>query len=467
MPASGAVIRHRDIGDYLTRERKLEIVSESDLNGDGWLAVEPNEHGDWINQRSERFQTLRPLISLPGEQEHASPLFTLESNGLKTNRDAYVLNSSGSSLRERVADQIEFFNAQAALTDKGDDWPERNLSRFKWDREIERFARVGRVASVNESSFQTAAYRPFFKQRLYMDRALNNMVYQLESVFPIPTAANQAIVIESHLPAPGAANGLLAVNAVPNVKTTSGAVGGANRVFPRYRYDAQAENEKSSIFSVDGNRIAVDNITDQALAAYQSRYGDDVTSDHIFAYVYGILHSPDYRERYATDLAKMLPRIPEVSTAEAFYAFSEAGQDLLDLHIGYEEVEPYPLEEVWSGEAPTDDERWYVRKMKWAGTSKAKDRSAIVVNDWLTLRGIPEEAHRYVVGPRSALDWLIDRYRVRTDKPSGIVNDPNDWGLELDPPQPDYIPTLLKRIVTVSLETMRLVDSLPPLEEAD
>ena len=105
--------------------------------------------------------------------------------------------------------------------------------------------------------------------------------------------------------------------------------------------------------------------------------------------------------------------------------------------------------------------------MKWASKAKAKDQSAIVVNDWLALRGIPEEAHRYVVGPRSALDWLIDRYRVRTDKPSGIVNDPNDWGLELDPPQPDYIPTLIKRIVTVSLETMRLVDSLPPLEEAD
>lgn len=190
-------------------------------------------------------------------------------------------------------------------------------------------------------------------------------------------------------------------------------------------------------------------------------------SDHIFAYVYGILHSTDYRERYATDLARMLPRIPEVSTADAFYAFAEAGQDLLDLHIGYEEADPYPLEEVWSDEAPTDDKRWYVRKMKWAGTSKAKDQSAIVVNDWLTLRGIPEAAHRYVVGPRSALEWLIDRYRIRTDKPSGIVNDPNDWGLELDPPQPDYIPTLIKRIVTVSLETMRIVDSLPPLEEAD
>ena len=180
--------------------------------------------------------------------------------------------------------------------------------------------------------------------------------------------------------------------------------------------------------------------------------------------MYGILHSPDYRERYAVDLAKMLPRIPEVASADDFHAFAEAGQALLDLHIGYEEVEPYPLQEEWLG-APKGDERWRVEKMRWAGSRKEPDRSAIVVNDWLTLGGIPEAAHRYVVGPRSALEWLIDRYQVRRHKESGIVNDVNDWGLERG--QPDYIPQLVKRIVTVSVETMRIVDGLPPLAEAE
>ena len=207
-----------------------------------------------------------------------------------------------------------------------------------------------------------------------------------------------------------------------------------------------------------------DNVTDHALTAYQARYGDDVSKDHIFAYVYGILHSPTYRERYATDLAKMLPRIPEVSTAEAFYAFSEAGQDLLDLHIGYEEVEPYPLDELVALGGPDAPERYRVEKMKWAGNRKQPDRSRIVYNEWLTLAGIPDEAHEYVVGPRSALEWLIDRYRVKTDKPSGIVNDVNDWGLEQDNPR--YIVDLVKRIVTVSLETMQIVHGLPELEEA-
>ena len=475
VPASGAVIRHRDIGDYLTREQKLAIVSESGLNSDGWLAVEPNEHGDWINQRSDQFLDQRPLSDLPSQPAGKAAIFGLASGGLATSRDLWVYGSSGQKLRRRVKAQVDFYNEQAKIRSKGESWPLRDHTRFKWDERTERSARRGNEISVQSTGFTESVYRPFFAQCLYMEQGLNYSAYQLPSIFPEPKTRTPSIIVESKLRTAGRVQGVLGTDRVPNAAAVAGAAGHSVYVFPRYVYGAQAENEKSSIFSVAGRvdrrSSAIDaprdNITDQALTAYQSRYGEDVISDHIFAYVYGILHSTDYRERYATDLARMLPRIPEVSTADAFYAFAEAGQDLLDLHIGYEEADPYPLEEVWSDEAPTDDKRWYVRKMKWAGTSKAKDQSAIVVNDWLTLRGIPEAAHRYVVGPRSALEWLIDRYRIRTDKPSGIVNDPNDWGLELDPPQPDYIPTLIKRIVTVSLETMQIVDSLPPLEEAD
>ena len=212
------------------------------------------------------------------------------------------------------------------------------------------------------------------------------------------------------------------------------------------------------------NHSRRDNITDDARDSYRARYGEWVTKDQIFAYVYGVLHSPDYRTRYANDLARLLPRIPEVATAEAFSAFSEAGQKLLDLHIGYEEANPYPLEERLSADAPEEPDRYRVQKMRWGGTSKAPDHSMIIYNDWLTLAGIPDEAHEYEVGPRSALAWLIDRYRVTTDKTSGIVNDPNDWAREHG--QHRYILDLVKRIVTVSLETMAIVKSLPPLEEA-
>ena len=185
--------------------------------------------------------------------------------------------------------------------------------------------------------------------------------------------------------------------------------------------------------------------------------------DHIFAYVYGILHSPDYRERYADDLAKLLPRIPEVATADAFRTFAEAGQRLLDLHIGYEEAAPYPLEERLAPGAPGEPSRYRVQKMRWGESGRKTDRSMIVYNDWITLAGIPDEAHEYVVGPRSALEWLLDRYRVTTDKASGIVNDPNDWGTEISDPR--YIIDLVKRVTTVSVETIAIVKALPHLEE--
>ena len=160
----------------------------------------------------------------------------------------------------------------------------------------------------------------------------------------------------------------------------------------------------------------------------------------------------------------MLPRIPEVSTSEAFVSFSESGQELLDLHIGYEEAEPYPLEENLASCAPEGAERYRVEKMRWGGSTRAPDRSMIIYNDWITLTGIPDKAHEYIVGPRSALEWLLDRYKVSSGKASGIVNDPNDWGTEIG--EPRYIIDLVKRVTTVSVETMSIVKSLPPLIEA-
>ena len=188
-----------------------------------------------------------------------------------------------------------------------------------------------------------------------------------------------------------------------------------------------------------------------------------MTADDIFAYVYGVLHSPEYRERYATDLAMMLARIPEAASAGAFRGFAEAGRHLLDLHVGYERAEPWPLHRTQLiGDG--DGGEWRTSGLAWAGTRRAPDRSAIVVNERLTLSGIPDEAHGYAVGPRSALEWLFDRYRVRTDRASGIADDPNDWGLERG--EPAYVADLVGRIVTVSVETMHIVRGLPPLDEA-
>ena len=458
VPNSGAEIRYRDIGDYLMREQKLQSVDDSGLADGPWRTIAPNDHGDWINQRSDRFLALTPLVDAKGQPPGPRPILDLTSQGVKTNRDVWVFSSSQKQLRKRISRAVAFYNAQVEAVADGGTETVRDARVFSWDGTIESLLAKGRQIAVNEAGFRSATYRPFFRQHLYLDRDLNNSVYRLPQIYPTPEERTPAIVVERNQRVAGRTPTVFVVDSVPDVHLAPD----ATQVFPRYAYDREPVGGQSAMLGSSN-----DNITDDALTAYQARYGEAATKDHIFAYVYGILHSPDYRERYATDLAKMLPRIPEVASADDFFAFADAGQRLLDLHIGYEEAEPYQLHEQVAIGSPEGDARWCVEKMKWAGNRKQPDRSTIIVNDWVTLSGIPDEAHRCVVGPRTALEWLIDRYRVKTDKASGIVNDVNDWGLELDPPNPRYIVNLIKRVTTVSVETMKIVDNLPPLREAE
>jgi len=201
----------------------------------------------------------------------------------------------------------------------------------------------------------------------------------------------------------------------------------------------------------------VDNITDAVLAVYQRAFGDQVTKDDVFFYVYGVLHSPQYRTTFAADLKRMLPRVPIAATRDDFEAFVVAGRKLSALHVGYETVEPYPLHE----QTPFTADPWEtfkVTKMRWADKT---NKRTLIVNEHVTLGDIPDAAHRYMLGSRSAVEWLIDRYQYKVDKDSGIVNDPNDWGREHGDPR--YIVDLVKRIVRVSVDTMKIVDSLPSL----
>ena len=458
-----ATIYYRDIGDYLTREQKLEVVSEVQFDEIDWMDITPNKQNDWINQRSDSYLNLRPVAVIQSEDAIPSltPLFEKSSLGAVTNRDSWVFNSSEDKLRSLVEQQVSFYNGQVEALRAGAGTVFRDLSQFKWDGTAEQRAKKGLAAALRPSGFRSAFYRPFFRQHFYMDRVLNNSVYRLPSIYPEPDIRTEAILVERGLRTPGRAPAVIAVNTVAE-GAMAGASGQRCQVLPRYLYDEPQADEQGQLLQDEPRRV--DNITDDALDVYRSRYGEWVTKDQIFAYVYGILHSPDYRAQYANDLARLLPRIPEVSTAEAFCWFSEAGQQLLDLHIGYEAADPYRLEEQVAENAPSEPERYRVQKMRWGGTSKAPDYSTIVYNEWITLAGIPDEAHEYAVGPRSALAWLIDRYQVTTDKSSSIVNDPNDWGMEQG--QPRYILDLVKRIVTVSIETMRIVRAMPPLEEA-
>ena len=228
--------------------------------------------------------------------------------------------------------------------------------------------------------------------------------------------------------------------------------------FPLYYYEKTDDNQSDLLAdeNVPGY-IRKDAITDAALAKFREKHGKTVTKEDIFYYVYGILHSPEYKQRFASDLKKMLPRIP---FAGDFRAFSKAGRELATWHLEYEKIEPYPVTETAEPSPLPPKEYYRVTKMTFGKNGKKEDRTIIQYNARIRLSGIPLEAYDYIVNGKSALDWIMERYQVTTDKDSGIVNDPNDWSED-----PRYIVDLVKRIVRVSLETVRIVNALPPLNE--
>ena len=462
--AGPARIHYTDIGDYLTREEKLATIASAErLAGFGTAArITPNAHGDWLNQRANDFGSYVPI----GDKQGGATVFALHSLGLATGRDAWVVGSSDLAVCDAVKSMIVAYND---LLDNSSA-PDRDPGKISWNRNLETdFARRRRLVFAPASSMRASCYRPFFRQRTYFNRSLNAMVYRLNDLFPTPEHPNVGFVVMG--PRTEAVPAVLMVDDVPDLAFFTYAI----QFFARWRYEKVGADEGMLDLGdsadgevVDGYR-RIDNITDHALGTFRAAYGEKVTKDDIFDYVYGLLHSPDYRQTYAADLKKMLPRIPLVTDP---WPYVEAGRRLSELHLGYERVARYPLAGLDDPAYPGSDDpaayrHFRVEKMSFAkvrdsATGKlVADRSRVVYNERITLGGIPEAAYRYQLGSRSAIEWIIDRYQVKTDKASGIVNDPNDWSREVSDPR--YIIDLLARIVTVSLETMEIVDALPAL----
>ena len=313
------------------------------------------------------------------------------------------------------------------------------------------------AAVLDVRSSRVGQYRPFVKQNLYFTPTLNEYVTRQPEYFPTFSHSN----IGFYIPGLGSAKpfSALATNEIPDVALWGS---GTGQYYARWRYEEASRTSQRALLEDptahdEWGYRRVDNITDGILTVYRDKFGAQVSKDDIFYYVYGVLHSEQYRSTFAADLKRMLPRIPLAASASDFAAFAEAGRKLADLHVNYESVEPYPLAE----QAPFSTDAWEtfrVEKLRWADKSTKK---AIVYNRHVTLGDIPADAHRYMLASRSALEWLIDRYQVKTDKASGIVNDPNDWCREHGDPR--YIVDLIKRVTRVSVETMKIVDSLPAL----
>ena len=455
-------IHYKDIGDYLSRDEKLRIIEESGAIAgiSDWQRIAPDNHNDWLEQRDPAYQAYIPLGSKEGKSKKSSkPSVAIRtySSGVKTGADAWLYASNRAELAQRAQDMIAFYEDRRRRVATGElDVAEATRNdtpdRFKWDRERIKRLKSNLKLVFDPFQLRIGMYRPFVKQSLYFDRGLIQMIYQMPSMFPTPGAPNQAIGVTGR----GASGGFYALimDVIPDLNLLAAGV----QCFSRWRYEAHDPNRPDAwvqsgdedLEHVPGYR-RVDNITDWCLQQFRGQYPNlQITKDDIWHYIYGFLHAPDNRAKYRADLSKDLPRIP---FAPDFGAFRDGGEQLAALHLGYETCPEYELQvEVSVGPNPYQLDS---SKMKW---DKGSDRSVLHVTPAVTLRGIPAEAHGYVVNGRTPLEWAVDRLHIRKDKESGIVNDPNAWFAD----DPAELVAHLKRLVHVSVETTRIVDGLPP-----
>jgi predicted helicase len=449
-----AEILYRDIGDYLKREEKLAIVAErkSFLNPDMGLArITPNEHGDWITTRNEAFNDFVPLASEKKFDEGTESVFVVESNGIKTNRDIWVYNFSKTNLTKKVSGMINFFNEQIVAETVSYD-----STKISWSGILEdKLKRTERV-EFEQDAVATALYRPFTKQRFYYSDNLIERRYQFRKLFPTPDTKNMVVCVSGI----GVTKDF---SVLISDKPTDLEFIGKSRCFPLYYYEEKAQKGKKSqtvgqldMFGEEEKAEIVrkDGISDFILQQARLRYGSAVKKEDIFYYVYGFLHSPKYRTTFADDLKKSLPRLPLVDKADDFWAFSKAGRELAKLHLEYENMPP--LAEVTVNRVSRAS--LHVGKMRFANDKKDE----IAYNAHISVQNIPAKAYEYIVNGKSAIEWVMERYQVKTDKDSGIVNDPNLYAEETG--QPEYILNLLLSVISVSVRTQEIVEGLPEVK---
>lgn len=454
-----ATIHYHDIGDYLSRDDKLsKIKTYATVLNMSFKTLEPNEHGDWITQRSDSFQTFIPLAD-KSDKENQS-FFVLNSNGIVTNRDAWVYNSSLEKLSDNMRNMIDFYNEETRkFSEEKKNNPDADVkkvvstdeTRIKWVQNLYRDCERGSIHKFKPDEIVVSSYRPYFKQYLYKHRNFVWSPYLQNSLFPNAELDNLTIAITGI----GASKefSVLLTNKMPNLHYLDTMMS-----FPLYYYEEKDKKDMSLFDHAHDNEVSYsrrDGISDFILERAKKQYGKNIAKEDIFYYVYGFLHSAKYREEFTDDLKKMLPRLPLVDDVRDFWAFSKAGRRLADLHVNYESVEPYPDATV-SG---VENGFFRVEKMRFP---RKGEKGSIIFNSKIGISNIPEKAYEYVVNGKSAIEWIMERYQVKTDKKSGIKNDPNDWSEEVDNPR--YILDLLLSVINVSVQTVDIVENLPDVE---
>ncbi len=443
--SKSAEIFYACVDEFWRKEEKYHYLdSKQNYQNVEGKQITPDNRHTWLTEGLHaEFDTFIPMGTMKArraKKEAIDVIFQTYSLGVSTNRDAWVCNFNHNTLTDNMHKIIETYNDQVFKWQRSlsrdtevDDFVISDGTKIKWSSTLKRHMVSGHITEFAESKIRQTIYRPFTKTKLFFDKILIDRPSLSSFIFPTPETESENRVI--CVPSKGGRTDFWCylTNVIPNLTITS--IDG-NQCFPFYTYDEDGTNRQ-------------ENITDWALTEFQTHYSDDtITKWDIFHYTYALLHHPDYREKYQANLKRDLPHIP---FTQDFWGFAKAGAALADLHVNYESVPKY--EKLQLQETSTLPRiNWQVEKMRFS-----KDKTQIHYNDYFTLVGIPPEAFDYRLGSRSAVEWIVDQYRVKVDKRSGIRNDPN----RSDAPQ--YIVDLIRRIITLSLRTVEIVNNLPPL----
>lgn len=475
-----ATIHYHDIGDYLTREQKLDLVKKFKSvhsRSIDWQTIIPTDRHDWINQRDGIFESLISINPSSRNTMSSQSFFASEVLGISTGRDAWVYNFSKDNLEQNVENCIEFYNLKRTEYSNGiiDEIPNDD-SKISLTVNIKKDFLSNKEISFNPADIRSSLYRPFVRENLYYNRSLIERPAQWNNF--LPTALENKFICVSGV---GATKGF-SVFITDDIASYD--VLEKNHCYPLYWYEENKVLEKSLFdfgTASSDKYIRREGITDWILKEVRKRFSNSkaITKEHIFYYVYGILHSQQYRERFAADLKKSLPRIPIVDNVEDFMAFYKAGKALADLHLNYEQVPASPDVTATIADAvyeePTSDDpfsgytqydHYFVDKMAFPKVRNeagklVPDKSRIIYNGNITIENIPVKAYEYIVNGKSAIEWIMERYAVTQDSKSLIINDPNDWSKEHH--NPTYIFDLLLSVINLSVQTVDIVNSLPKL----
>ena len=464
-------ILYFDIGDGKSRREKLSYLTEfrsvqNMVLKNRFTKISPDDEFDWINQGEKVFSKF--IVIGDKKRTEKEFIFRNYTSGVVTNRDAWCYNFSKSPLENNIRFTIQNFNSQIDKIGDGLSQSEvkslvdKNPKKISWSRGLLSRAKKKQPLDYKEEAVRVVVYRPFTKAFIYYDSGLNEVQYQNSKIFPDADTQNQVIAVSGT----GARSGVstLMIDHVSDLQCMDN-----GQSFPLRLYDQDEAGE--GLFASQGssdNLLARDSITADGIAHFIAAYsGQPISREELFYYIYGLLHSLEYRERFQNNLSKELPRIPAVKKFEDFMAFSEAGRKLGDLHVNYESVDPYPVTikegDLKLAHIPDPQEFYRVKKMRFDGKRGNQDKTTVIYNSNITMENIPLEAYEYVVNGKPALEWVMERQVEKTDKASGITNDANDYANETMK-NPAYPLELFQRVITVSLETMKIVKSLPTLD---